>query len=764
MRRLYLVVLLICACRLSIAPTPRLVAAAAPSPGNPCATQPGSFKLTVDRAGIYEVTKADLTAAGWSGSFDTRFLRLYHDACVATNEVALDRGADAVRFYGIPPSSRYSAASVYWLRQESGQGLPMATRNVTPAGAPLQSTAVMTADGALGQPPGYDTVFPGADGDHFFLRNLRAGETVPLTFTLATPAAGDSTLLLYMQGVTTGDHDLHIAFDQRDLGTRVWSGATTTTIAVSLGSAPLAAGAHVLKLSIPNGPIDAVLLDRAALRYPAQLVAGTGQMLFDGAAGARRYSVGGFAATTALLYDLRDPRRPLRLEGASVSGGKVVWQDAPAPPARYALLATGQTLRPALTADTPSNLAQGGADYLIVGYGPFLPAVAPLAGYYRGKGLRVATVDIQDVYDQFGGGELHPEALRSFLRYAYAQWARPAPTYVLLVGDGSYDFRNRIGLGWANFVPPYLADVDPWMNEAACDPCYGRAQTDDPRDQPLPDLLVGRLPVRSLAETKVVVDKTLGYLKSPPRGAWQATTLFLADNYREPDGQTDPAGDFAALADNLITELPSGFIARRFYYDPTLWPNPNQPPGNAPPRYGDPAALQQDFFRAFDNGAALVTYVGHANFWQWGYTAANVEPPWLWYLYDADARINGGRLPILLTLTCLTGFFHEPEPQFPTTDERLLLHPGGGIVASLSPAGKGVSTGHDVFGHAVLRALYSHDPKERSLGAAQLAGFSAVLDSRKHQELTFTYTLLGDPALHLPDPLALDIFLPLVRR
>src|SRR5215208_3248874 len=143
MRRLYLVVLFICASGLSIVPRPHPVAAAAPSPSNPCATQPGSFKLLVDRAGIYEVTKADLTAAGWSGPFDTQLLHLYDGACVAANEVALDRGADAVRFYGIPPSSRYSAASVYWLRQQSGQGLPMITRTVTPAGAPLQSTAVM---------------------------------------------------------------------------------------------------------------------------------------------------------------------------------------------------------------------------------------------------------------------------------------------------------------------------------------------------------------------------------------------------------------------------------------------------------------------------------------------------------------------------------------------------------------------------------------------------------------------------------------------
>ncbi len=256
--------------------------------------------------------------------------------------------------------------------------------------------------------------------------------------------------------------------------------------------------------------------------------------------------------------------------------------------------------------------------------------------------------------------------------------------------------------------------------------------------------------------------KTLSYLTSPPRGSWRSTTLFLADNYREPNGQTDPAGDFVAVAETVAAALPGGFTTRRYYYDPTLWPSTSQAPVNAPPYYGDPSALQRDFFRAFDAGAALVTYTGHASFWQWAYTAPNAQPPWLWYLYDADARVNGGKLPILLSLTCLTGFFHEPL--LPTTDERLLLRAGGGIVASLPPSGKGVSTGHDTFGPAVLRALYSQNPAERSLGAAQLAGFRAVVASGMHQELTFTYTLLGDPALHLPESLAPDIYVPAVLR
>jgi hypothetical protein len=757
MHRLLACSLLICVIVLALV-HPSRSAAAAPSPGNPCATQPGSYKLLVDRQGIYEVTPAMLAAAGWAGSVDTARLRVYSGACVAANEVALDRAAGVVRFYGEPSASRYTTAAVYWLRQENDPGLSMASRSVAPTNPapPLQTTATLTVSGALGRPPLYDSVFAGDDGDHYFAADIRGGATVPITFTLSGPAAGPATLRLRLQGVTAGQHLLHLAFDGASLADQSWSGATNVLKTLVLPG-QITGGAHVLKLSITAGAIDAVELDRAELVYSGQLAASADQTSFGGVSGARRYSVGGFSSSQVLLYDTRDPRRPVHLTGATV-GGSVVWQDAPALAACYALLAPGQVLRPVLVADAPSQLAHGGADYLIVGYGPFLAATKPLADYYRGQGLRVATVDAQDIYDEFNAGELHPEAIRGFLRYAYASWEQPAPTYLLLVGDGSYDFHDRLdlGAGWTGFLPPYLADVDPWMKEAACETCYGRLQTDDPRTQPLPDLLVGRLPVDSLAQAQTVISKTLGYLTAPPAGPWRSTNLVLADNYLDQNGLPAATDDFAADAESVIAALPPGLATQRYFFDPS--------PGGAGKlgRYRSSDLLRADFLRAWDAGAALVTYVGHANYWQWADTVPGAATPWLWYVYDADARANGRRLPVLLTLTCLTGFFQEPS--LSTTDERLLTWPGGGIVASFSPAGKGVSTGHNRFARALLSALYSGDPSQRSLGQAQRAGFAALQATGNDLDLTFTYGLLGDPALRLPFvPIARN-FLPVVRR
>ncbi len=90
-----------------------------------------------------------------------------------------------------------------------------------------------------------------------------------------------------------------------------------------------------------------------------------------------------------------------------------------------------------------------GADYILITHPDFYDAVQPLADYRHGQGLRVKRIDVQDVYDEFNAGLADPEAIRSFLEYAYTNWQAPAPAYVVLVGDGNVDPKNYQG-----FSPP----------------------------------------------------------------------------------------------------------------------------------------------------------------------------------------------------------------------------------------------------------------------------------------------------------------------
>lgn len=243
---------------------------------------------------------------------------------------------------------------------------------------------------------------------------------------------------------------------------------------------------------------------------------------------------------------------------------------------------------------------------------------------------------------------------------------------------------------------------------------------------------------------------------------------MLADNDRQADGTPDPAGAFTTVAEQGLAVLPAGIRVTRLYYAPdhTLAEGPFEP---------DTARLRCHLFRTLDGGrtadrdcapvdtaaagAALWVYVGHGSPWQWANTTPTAPTPYLWYLYDADRLRNGGRLPIMLAMTCLSGDFANPILQ--ANDERLLLRDGGGVVASLSSSGEGVNTGHARLLAGVLGTLYA-PTGDTSIGAAHLAGLRALDTGTPN--IAFAFGLLGDPFVRAPFIPRTRIMLPLTGQ
>ena len=152
----------------------------------------------------------------------------------------------------------------------------------------------------------------------------------------------------------------------------------------------------------------------------------------------------------------------------------------------------------------------------------FMPALDSLIALRRAQGLTVALENVQAIYDTYGDGRPDPQAIRAYLAHAYTAWT-VRPTYVLLIGDGSFDPRQYRAGSPPTFIPPYLADVDPWAGETASD---NRYVTVDGQDT-LPDMLIGRLPVKTLAETQIVVDKIVQYETKPFPGDWNNNVTFV---------------------------------------------------------------------------------------------------------------------------------------------------------------------------------------------------------------------------------------------
>ncbi|MCS7039116.1 MAG: C25 family cysteine peptidase, partial [Caldilineales bacterium] len=277
------------------------------------------------------------------------------------------------------------------------------------------------------------------------------------------------------------------------------------------------------------------------------------------------------------------------------------------------------------------------------------------------------------------------------------------------------DFKQS---GRRTYIPPLLELVDPFLRETATDNRLVTVSGDDI----LPDLFVGRLPVNSPAETATLVNKIIQYETAAWPGDWRLRNLFVADN-------ADTAGDFAALSDQVADAfLPGPYDERK----QKIYLGVNT---------ASPVSARGAILQAFNEGVFLSNYTGHGQVGHWA-------SEFLFRSEDAAGLVNGRRLPVQLSMTCLDGRFHELASDALT--EVLVRNPAGGAVAAWAATGLGVAHGHDHLHRGFYRALYQDG--EQRLGALTLAGKLALFTGDSlgvFHDLIDTFVLLGDPALRL---------------
>lgn len=756
--------------------------AAAPSPTNPAAAI-ASATLRVTQVGIQQVRGSALAATGLRLS-DTSQLHLYHNGSEVALEVR-DGGdkrldaTDEIRFYASAPGDRWNRGGVYWLTAESTPGLRMATRAATTRSAPLQETVYQSDTWRSNAH--YDSLLPGPDGDHWFSADFTTGPGLPPASTLVTltqtlpDADGTATLQIDGSAYTSHQHQLTISQHATQVVStvylpvvRAYRGSsqvarsqpqTTRPVQTASVARPafwngegdwsqtftLAAPVNTLEITLASTTVtDGVALDRIVWRHPVQLALNGKGAFFETEGGDWTYRIRN-AAVDRTLYDISDERAPVIV--TIPPGTTTTFYDG-AQARRYALTGRDVLHTPEVAAHTPMDLTiPMNVDALYIAPTTFRSALAPLVALREAQGYAVGVVDVQAIYDAWSFGQVSPEAIRSFLRYAAATWSR-APRAVTLVGDGttdpfgySFDSNNPSNV---NLIPPYVAMVDPWIGETACETCYALLDSDNPLDDMLPDLSVGRFPVKNVVELQAFVAKLLSYEQQPLDLSRRTRNVFIADNYREADGTPDEAGDFAASADKDSALQPSGVDIVRMYYDPArshigvAWREP------------DAAIAAQKTFDALNAGAEIVNFYGHGSPFQMAFTDTSSPGSTgsLFSLYDSDALTNSNRLAVFLQMTCLTGAFQTPAYSGTSIDERLVLNPNGGAAAVWSSTGRGVAYGHAFLQAGFYGALWRNSQIQIGvpLGTLTTAGYQNLFTKgRCCQESINTFSLLGDP-------------------
>jgi hypothetical protein len=612
----------------------------------------------------------------------------------------------------------------------SPSGLSGGTLTLT---AVAEQNNLYTPDCLCGQLPA------GRDGDRWVWEDLRQPGRPSASYTVELPYVNknqSAQLMLWAIGFTgieaNPDHHLNLSFNGSGVGSVSWDGKTAVTRTLTLPANSLQTSS-TLDLSIPSVPgvsIDGLWLDGFAVRYSynGSPIAADDQLFVAGANARRAYSVALGSSAGLRLYDVTQPAAPAVLSSTSLQNGQISWGDPNAVGHQY-LITNSSSLHTPTAVRLPRTLpSTSSVDYLIISHANFMPALAPLVALRQGQGLAVSVVDVQAVYDGYGYGRATPEAIRSYLTQLYQT---AAPTYVLLVGDGTSDPKQYRIDSQKTWLPPYLANADPWVGEVAADNRFVTVDGDDL----LPDMLIGRLPINSLAEAQTVVNKIVDYETKPFLGDWNGRLTFISDD-------ADAAGNFAAHAANLQqTYVAPPWQAASLAYNPTQITE---------------TAMQTQVRQTWQSGQGLLVYTGHSSIHQWGAER-------FFHLDDVANLANGARLPVVLEMTCFTGSF--AQPYWDTLDEALLRHPNGGAVAVWGATGLGVGTGHDALASGFLNALMVQN--EAGLGTAVLSGKLNLLTNRPaNLDLLDTFTLFGDPATQYNTDFwpGIPTYLPLISR
>lgn len=413
------------------------------------------------------------------------------------------------------------------------------------------------------------------------------------------------------------------------------------------------------------------------------------------------------------------------------------------------LLVDDHYLEPArIEMDRPSDWARRDhqADYIMIAHPSLVAAIEPLAEFHRSRGLSVSVVDVTDVYDEFADGIETPVAIRDFLRTAWEEWRQPAPRFVLLVGDASWDTKNTVvddenyadwsfrhgrirgqGLFRKNESTPYEEDaglnirnlVPTWAHPTF----QGHAASDtdfvtfDPEQPDLPVMAIGRLPVIHPEEVAAIVDKTIRYATAAPVGPWKARVLFI----------TNQDTIYQRMSDDLAWDVSEeGFGWSKIY--PASKDKSNE-------------LHTAHLVEALNEGQLLVHFVGHGGRYIW-----RTGPPDyrknhdLFTLDDLEKLTSTDRPAVVVSMSCYSAPFDHPNAD--SIGEKFLRMPDRGAVGVIAASWRNVPN------RAASEALLRHLAQGGTLGEALMIAKREVADPNFRAQ----YNLLGDPALKIAAP------------
>ena len=629
-----------------------------------------------------------------------------------------DRATNAILFAGEQYETFYTDLNAYRFRlgrSRKSQAMPVVD------GAPVASAGDLspfTDSLTFEEEPDFMystwTVASEQDADYWFWDYLYGGykDLIEVTLHIPNPAPyGTAQLRVTMRGWTDleagDDHQVYAELNGQPVGTMItWDGFEEAELTADFDQSLLNAdGNNILRLrnSYAQGTHPGQWLNRVDIDYSRLPVAVNDTLWLHSVEGGTQV-VTGFTSEDILVIQspagsaamLGDVQVEADADGQwSVSFKAVAGAD-------YLVVDRSAINTPAITVDNTARLAKRSntAEYLIIAPRVFAGTAEALANYQRNRFDAVKIAWLDDIYNEFSYGRVDPAALGRFIQKTDS-WLIP-PSYVILVGKGSLDEKNR--MGYSDSFLPVLMVSTPWALAASDDRLLDHEGN--------ASFAIGRIPITSDREGIAYVNKLMSHDATRPADD-QLQAVLAADN-------PDDAGDFhlnsELLADQLLASLEFTAVTRLYH-----------------PQDDVRSALIQS--KTWDTG--YVSYDGHGSAGQVGDYREN-------FINASDAAaLQNQTYPVFTALTCAVA--DDTLPGSRSLAGALVLNPTGGAIASLAPTGLSLDSEAQQLGAAFVDNLFGNT--ENTMGDALIEAKTET-GANISGFMSRIYSIVGDPSIY----------------
>ncbi len=335
--------------------------------------------------------------------------------------------------------------------------------------------------------------------------------------------------------------------------------------------------------------------------------------------------------------------------------------------------------------------------------------------FKRQQGLAVELIDWLDLVETYGYGNALPQALDNFLAHAYVNGVdKTSSNNVLLVGGHTYDYLGNLNNEIVNFIPSHYSKVS-IFNFAPSDNAFADLNNDN-----LPELSIGRWPVRTEADLDVIISKSISWHTRRLDTPYQSALMI---------SQTDDSSglNFSKQVDMRV-KLPLSNIDE---FDQIEHISMNE---LAAAGVEEPIRFTRETLEAkINEGLDVLSFAGHASFGFWGFNG----------IVDTNfvkSLNNAGKPIVVMPLACYTSNYENPSIN--TLAHQWLFAGEQGAAAIHGASVLGEYRENAIFAERYLRQVQS----SKTIGEAIMNAKNEMASSN---QMLHNWAYLGDPSLPL---------------